>query len=608
MAFIEINGAKLYYETYGRDHPGKAPILLIHGSTITGQEDWSSLAPLLARKTKVIVPDCRGHGQSSNPHMTYSFKELADDMAALIRALGYERAHVIGHSNGGNVALVVLVEHPEVVQTAIPQAANAYVSQDLIDVEPGKFDPERVKREAPRWMEDMIRLHGPTHGPDYWRDLLRLTVHEIITEPNYTPERLMHVTRPTLIIQGADDPVNAPAGHGEWMARHIPFAELWQPAGIKHNVHLDVPLEWIRKVEDFIERRGTDAGEALYRLQRTRFADERDGMFQVSVSGDHPLRLSGQTLTDAQRQAAIERAQQAAGQEVDATQLKALLTPASPFALVNRTVTDLRREPRMLAERVSHGLLGEAARVLDERNDWALIRMEHDGYVGWVNRAALHICSEQDVQTYQNACQYRVLSQLLPAFLSPQEDGAERAGTIAFGTRVAVETLQDDKALLRLPDGRRWWVVQKGLLSFEESPSYKDPDGIEETLRLIQRLIGVPYLWGGRTPFGYDCSGLAGTFYAFMGVTIPRDADQQYRSGIPVSGSAMPGDLLFFGEPSGSQRVQGITHVAIALSAEEMIHANGSAWGVSYNSLNPQAANYREWLKVNLVGIRRFCA
>jgi len=61
---------------------------------------------------------------------------MADDMAALILALGYERAHVIGHSNGGNVALVTLLEHPEVVQTVIPEAANAYVSPDLLEREP----------------------------------------------------------------------------------------------------------------------------------------------------------------------------------------------------------------------------------------------------------------------------------------------------------------------------------------------------------------------------------------------------------------------------------------------------------------------------------------
>ena len=75
---------------------------------------------------------------------------MAADIAALIRQLGFEKAHIVGHSNGGNVALLVtLMEHPDVVQTAILQAANAYVSPDLIEKEPRLFDPERVRGERP---------------------------------------------------------------------------------------------------------------------------------------------------------------------------------------------------------------------------------------------------------------------------------------------------------------------------------------------------------------------------------------------------------------------------------------------------------------------------
>ena len=139
MAFVTVNGAEIYYQTYGKKQPGQAPIYLIHGSTGTGHSNWNKVAPLLAEDYYVIVPDCRGHGQSTNPNMTYSFKELAADVAGTIRALGFERAHVIGHSNGGNVALVTLLEHPDVIQTCIPQAANAWVSPDLPEKEPPHF-------------------------------------------------------------------------------------------------------------------------------------------------------------------------------------------------------------------------------------------------------------------------------------------------------------------------------------------------------------------------------------------------------------------------------------------------------------------------------------
>jgi pimeloyl-ACP methyl ester carboxylesterase len=256
MPYIEINDANIYYQSYGDDQPQRTSIVLIHGSTVDSHTDWDSIAPKLARRYRVFAPDCRGHGRSSNPTMSYSFKELADDVAAFVRALGYGRAHIIGHSNGGNVGLVTLLEHPEIVQTCIPQAANAYVTRYLIEREPKVFDPDRVAREAPGWRNEMITLHDGANGKDYWRELLWLTMKEIISEPNYSPAELARVDRPTLVIMGAADSVNAPDEHAQYIANNIPNAELWIPEKTGHNVHLERRDEWIAKVLDFLERRG----------------------------------------------------------------------------------------------------------------------------------------------------------------------------------------------------------------------------------------------------------------------------------------------------------------------------------------------------------------
>jgi len=256
MPHNEINGANIYYQSYGDDKQHRLPIVLIHGSTIDSHTDWDSITPELARHYKVFAPDCRGHGRSSNPNMSYSFKELAEDVAAFVHAMGYERAHIIGHSNGGNVALVTMMEHPEVAQTCIPQAANAYVTRYLIEREPKVFDPDRVAREATGWMNEMITLHGEVNGKDYWRELLWLTMKEIISEPNYSPADLARVDRPTLVIMGAEDSVNAPDEHAQYIANNIPNAELWIPEKTGHNVHLERREEWVAKVLDFLERHG----------------------------------------------------------------------------------------------------------------------------------------------------------------------------------------------------------------------------------------------------------------------------------------------------------------------------------------------------------------
>jgi len=256
MPYVTINNANLYYQSYGDDQLNHAPIVLIHGSTIDSHTDWDSVIPALAKHYKVFAADCRGHGRSANPNMTYSFRELADDVAAFVRAMGYERGNVIGHSNGGNVALLVGVEHPEVTKACILQAANAYVTRYLVEREPVVLDADYVAKNNPDMMNEMIAIHSATNGQNYWRDLLWMTMKEIISEPNYLPADLARVNVPMLVIMGAEDTVNAPDEHAQYIANNVPNAELWIPEKTGHNVHKEREQEWIEKVLDFLERRG----------------------------------------------------------------------------------------------------------------------------------------------------------------------------------------------------------------------------------------------------------------------------------------------------------------------------------------------------------------
>ena len=251
MPTVSVRAARLFYEEFGPTRPVGRPVLLIHGSTSTGRNDWATVVDALATRRRVIVPDCRGHGRSENPRGTYAFREMAADLAELLARLDAAPAHIVGHSNGGNVALVMVMEEAGALASAVLQAANAYVSPDLLVREPPLFDPERVAREAPAWRDEMIALHGPTHGPEYWRTLLTLTLAEILAEPRYAAADLARAALPVFVVEGEHDPVNAPAGHGAFMAAHIPNAALWRPAGVGHNVHLEVRDAWLERVQAF---------------------------------------------------------------------------------------------------------------------------------------------------------------------------------------------------------------------------------------------------------------------------------------------------------------------------------------------------------------------
>lgn len=612
MPLIEVNGCVLFYEVFGEDQPDKSPVLLIHGSTQTGHSCWGFIAPLLAREYRVIVPDCRGHGQSTNPGLSYAFEEMAQDCVELIRALGYKRAHVIGHSNGGNVALVTLVEHPDVVQSVVLQAANAYVSPDLIEKEPQIFNPERVERETPEWMNEMIDLHAATHGTDYWRKLLQLTVSEIISEPNYSGGNLAQVDKPVLVIQGENDRVNAPSRHAQFIHENTPFAQLWIPQGVGHNVHEEIPCEWVDRVVAFLRERGSATGETLYRFQRSQPGDQRTTIFEVHTAQErnelgYKLTLTGKVLTGDQSDAVVSFLR-SRGEEID-PQLQVLISESTAWGIINRPIDDLRKSASNRAERLSQLLLSEVVRILEQQNEWTWVRMEDDGYLGWVHSSALQAVSSEALRHYQETCNACVISGLLEAFKTERNSKRERWGQLPFGVKVNVIEWGEDEARILLPDGRLCSAPRVGLVPVQDLPT-ADSTGKLFALGLIERFIGVPYLWGGRSPYGFDCSGLAQIYYKFMKVLIPRDADQQYQAGEAVLGDPQPGDLLFFGEAEannhGRDRVEHISHVAISMGDDELIHANGTAWGVSLNSLNPDSPRYFPWLRDHLIGIRRY--
>ena len=253
----------IFFEEYGdRAAP---PLLLIHGSTMTGAQDFvscSNMAERFAKRYRVIVPDCPGHGRSHNKQnwddlghlgapLYYSFSGMAATLAQLLAVLDASPAYVIGHSNGGNIALYMAVEQPQHTRAVMLLAANAYIDDHLRQRVPVNMDPDHVAQHAPEWMHEMITLHDSHHGSGYWRDLLRATILETITNPDWTAAHLRHVQTPCLCVQGENDRVNAPGQHAQTLHDWLPNSQLWIPSSIGHSVHHELPDQFEEKVTNF---------------------------------------------------------------------------------------------------------------------------------------------------------------------------------------------------------------------------------------------------------------------------------------------------------------------------------------------------------------------
>jgi hypothetical protein len=179
---------------------------------------------------------------------------------------------------------------------------------------------------------------------------------------------------------------------------------------------------------------------------------------------------------------------------------------------------------------------------------------------------------------------------------SPHSDPV---GDAVIGTRLCRVAESTRWIRVRLPDGRQGWLARhattRGLhLIHPEGGTGRD------VIRLARHFLGIPYLWGGSTPKGFDCSGFIQTVFGLNGYPLPRDAYQQYRCGRKVaSGDDLaPADLLFF-QPPGARR---ITHVAIHLAEERFIHCSDL---VKINSLNPSDSDHDVSLERNFAGARR---
>lgn len=279
------------------------------------------------------------------------------------------------------------------------------------------------------------------------------------------------------------------------------------------------------------------------------------------------------------------------------------ITPINE-ALVNVSVGNIRSNPRHSAELSTQVLMGHQLTIWDKDGGWYYVQTP-DGYLGWIDGGGIVIPSVEGLNQYRQSDKIMFVSEFGFCYEKPDPAGSIVTDLVAGDVLQKLdETGNFTQA--SLPDGRKGYIFTEHTKEFDEIsrsgiPSWPD---IEQT---AYKFMGRPYLWGGTSGKGVDCSGFTKMVYYLNGLELPRDASQQVRSGIEVPldedlSQLQPGDLLFFGYKGENGQKDRITHVGFHIGGGRMIH---SSERVQVESLNPDDPDFAPGRRETLLVAKR---
>ncbi len=283
------------------------------------------------------------------------------------------------------------------------------------------------------------------------------------------------------------------------------------------------------------------------------------------------------------------------------------------YGVANLSVCNNRANPQNAAELMTQMLLGTPIRILKKQGGFYLVKTP-DGYLSWTDGGAIKQMDKQQYEAWQKADKVVFIADYGHGF-SKADVNSQRVSDLVGGNILQLLGQEKDFYKVAYPDGRVAYLPKTNVTLYKQWVKRPNPKATA-VLATAQTLLGVPYLWGGTSIKGVDCSGFTKTAYFLNGIVIPRDASQQALVGNVVDvlendtinvakclKNLQPGDLLFF---SAAKRrgINGgrVTHTALYMGNGEFIQSAGM---VKINSLVPTATNYDGVQSSSLVGARR---
>ena len=269
-------------------------------------------------------------------------------------------------------------------------------------------------------------------------------------------------------------------------------------------------------------------------------------------------------------------------------------------AVVNVSVANLRSKPEESAELASQVLLGMPLLVLEKTRGWYRVQCPDD-YIGWIEGSTIKQFSEAEYVNFKN--KQKVIFVNPSGFaMSDTTSKAFPVRDLSFGNLLVFSAKSGRFTKVIFPDGKHGFINTANLQSSSDWLKERQISG-DNIVENGRKMLGIPYLWGGTSFKGADCSGFTRMTFFASGLLLPRDASQQAFIGDPVSiendfSMLQKGDLLFFGNTTTSK----VTHVGIWSGNKSFIHSSGM---IQINSFDANSPDYDEYNLKRLLFVKR---
>jgi pimeloyl-ACP methyl ester carboxylesterase len=243
---IAVNGLVVGYDVHGSG----PPLVMLHGATSVGRDDFAAQIPLFSKAFRLYLPDARHHGTTrGGSDRPFTYAELVDDLAALVDALGLRTFHLLGFSMGAMTALQYAARSPERLRTLVVAGITTQ-REPRTSVVRRLMDPGRIEREDPAWARELSRRHDAVQGRGGWQRVMPMIAADIARQPLLGPRELRGIDCPTLVAVGDRDPF-VPVDHAWGLTRQLPDARLFVAPSCGHEVMVRRPALFNEAVAAF---------------------------------------------------------------------------------------------------------------------------------------------------------------------------------------------------------------------------------------------------------------------------------------------------------------------------------------------------------------------